>query len=478
MRQILFIIFTAGLLNAQLLIDRTYELAVPNDDIFSGYLYGNGIVDIVINNTMVWAGTGYGLNKTTSAGQYWENYDQENYLAKGGVSAIHYMDENTLWIATAFDTVAAETEMTAGGGLSYTRDAGATWTFVRQPVDPNSDTLGYSPTTTNISNITYDIASLDSTIWITSWAGGLRKSNDMGKTWEVVTIDGRPFRAANDNVIHLAFSALVENGNLWIGTAGGIGRSANNGESFEVFSHKAGEETISGNFVVALGYQPAANTIWAATIEANAESEYRAVSKTSNGGATWQVVLPGIFAHNFAFDGNIVYVAADEGLFKSEDGENWYTFPPIKDYDTGDEILRNEFYSVNIQNLTGGGSRLWAGSSDGLVYTDDNGFTWHVNRSYVRTSIRPEPKAYAYPSPFSPSRHSYARFEFDFENTQKVDIKIFDFAMDLVKKIQIDDLKPKWDGTNEAGDIVASGVYIYRVEVDGQLTWGKIAVIN
>ena len=50
--------------------------------------------------------------------------------------------------------------------------------------------------------------------------------------------------------------------------------------------------------------------------------------------------------------------------------------------------------------------------------------------------------------------------------------------MDKVKTISIDDFRPKWDGTNDNGDVVASGIYFFRAEVDGKISWGKIAVIN
>ena len=50
--------------------------------------------------------------------------------------------------------------------------------------------------------------------------------------------------------------------------------------------------------------------------------------------------------------------------------------------------------------------------------------------------------------------------------------------MDLVRKISIDQLKPKWDGKNDNGNNVASGVYFFRAEVDGDVNWGKIVVVN
>jgi hypothetical protein len=58
-------------------------------------------------------------------------------------------------------------------------------------------------------------------------------------------------------------------------------------------------------------------------------------------------------------------------------------------------------------------------------------------------------------------------------------IRIYDFAMDPVATVPMEDaLKPKWDGTMNSGGLVASGVYFFRAKVGGQVTWGKIVIIN
>ncbi|HGY54433.1 MAG TPA: hypothetical protein ENK44_01900 [Caldithrix abyssi] len=480
MKQILILVLLASAISwGQGILSKTYLLKENSseDYIFDGFLYGNGIVDLLATDSLVWAATGYGLNKSADDGATWQNFRTVHYGGKGGVAAMGYMDEQTFWISTAFDTVAQDQEMAAGGGLSYTRDGGATWTHIKQPVDSRDETE-YSPTTTNISNITYDIGFVDSTVWITSWAGGLRKSSDMGQTWQVVTVDGKPFRAANDNLIHLAFSVLYADGALWVGTAGGIGKSSDGGQTFEIYKHSSTQPSISGNFVVALAHQEYDGTIWAATIEASDTSEFRAVSFTTNGGQTWQTTLDGVFAHNFAFDGQRVYAATDQGLFVTEDkGNNWYKLPDIKDRQSGEEILTEVFYSVAVQKNPGV-TRLWVGSADGLAYTEDNGNTWHVIRSYVRLSKRPQPAVYGYPSPFSPSRHDYMRFECGDAAPSEIDIKIYDFSMEQVRVLPVTDYKPKWDGKNDAGETVATGVYHFRAEIKGQVTWGKIVVIN
>jgi len=466
----------------------------------SEVLLGNGVIDLLtMRDSIVVAGTGYGLNLTADDGETWHNINSSDYKGKGGIVALAKMDDSTLWISTGFDSLIQEDYLDVGSGLSYTQDFGKTWTHIPQPVDPNEpDSLGYSPTTTPVQNLSYDIAILDSTIWITSWGGGLRKSEDMGQTWQVVTADGQPFNvssATNNNwKNHVAFSVLAENDNLWVGTAAGIWKSTDKGNTWTHFSASNQVYPISGNFIVALAHQKytrssgdTVNAIWAATIVAEGNNEVSAVSKTVNGGETWEVMLENTFPHNFAFNDSIAYVAADEGLFISNNaGKTWYSLPPIRDDVTGEEILRNIYYSASVTNKVSG-KTLWIGTADGLASTNDNGNTWSVYRSYQPTRFNSTPEVYAYPSPFSPSRHNYIRFQYDIHQAGEVDIDIFDFAMDKVIGFTEYEASPsgnspdrsaKWDGRNNRGGVVASGVYFFRVKVEDKVTWGKLVIIN
>lgn len=446
---------------------------------------GNAMVDMVSKDSLLWAGSGYGLNRTTDAGQTWTAFTSRDYLGKGGVTALTFMDDSTFWIATGYDTTVADGgNHDAGGGLSYTKDNGITWTHIRQPIDSRDETE-YSPTTTVIQNITFDIAVQDSTIWITSWGGGLRKSTDMGQNWQVVTTDGIPFSSL-EYLNHRAFSVMSENGNVWVGTAEGISKSKDNGKTWRRFKHDNQELPISGNFVVALAHQPHTNTIWAATIETDT-SDRRGVSKSDNGGESWETMLEGRFTHNFAFDGPFVYVATDSGMYVSNDGgDNWYILPRIYDFQTGEDLIGDEYFSA-ANTKEGAVTRLWVGNTDGLASTTDKGINWKIHRSFKSTRDSDTPVAYAYPSPFSPSRHDYIRFQYDISQSGEVVIDIYDFAMDHVATVReyesdpVDetfDRNSKWDGRNVAGNVVASGVYFFRINVEGNITWGKLVVIN
>ena len=492
-KQYLFILLLSGTLNllqAQAFYKNSFTLQ-NTDKIPSDQLYGNGIVDVLVQGDIIWVATGYGLNR----GEYdemngdwlWKNFRAKQYGGKGGVSAMGLMGDSLLWIATAFDTTVRkgtddEADLPAGSGLSYTRDGGATWTHIPQPVDDKD--APYAPTTTTVQNLIYDMAFVGNTVWIASFGGGLRRSDDLGKTWQVVTTDSLMFSSAA-NLNHRAFSLLSVNDTLWVGTADGISKSPDNGLSWQRFKFNPQDSTtISGNFIVALAYQPSQNTVWAATIEAVKEGEFRAVSRTADGGKTWQRLLgrEQLFTHNFAFDDEHIFLPADKGLyFSADNGESWEVLKTLQDRESGNEILHEEYYSVAVQSAPPG-KRLWLGASDGLATTLLDGplstREWTILRSYVSTKVRKKPKIYAYPSPFSPSRHLYIRFEFD--GTKQLDgpIKIYDFAMDEVAKIYSEELKPKWDGKNASGDVVASGVYFFRAKVGGKVTWGKIVVIN
>lgn len=477
----LILLLLGGVLFSQSALNKSYALLGENNPL-AGSLYGNGVVDILVQDTVLWMATGYGLSKATFNSQtgsvIWRSFDEDDYLSRGGVSAMALQDDSTLWIATAFDTTAQGSNLPAGGGLSYTRDGGNSWTHVAQPVDDVNEP-NYAPTTTVIQNLTYDIAFVDSTIWIASFGGGLRRSDDMGKSWQVVTTDGL-FFSSGAHLNHRAFSLLNVNDTLWVGTAEGISKSADNGQTWLRMTADAGSDTtISGNFIVALAYQEQEHAVWAATLPAEDTDEFRAVSRTYDGGANWQTELVDeqMFPHNFAFSGSRAYVASDQGLYwQNGANEDWQNLVQISDTQSGNEIFQEDYYSAAVAD-----SWLWLGNSDGLAYgriADDLSLvSWQVARSFIPVTADGQPAIYAYPSPFSPSRQYYIRFELGSGRLDE-QIRIYDFGMNQVARVQSDELKPKWDGKNDAGDTVASGVYFFKAKVDGKIRWGKIVVIN
>jgi hypothetical protein len=480
-------------LNAQL-IDG-FNLQINNPD-RSG-LVGNGITDLAIFQDQLHAGTGFGLSISADRGENWQNFTPTEYGGKGGVSALTIATDGTIWIATGYDTLVQDDQsLSAGGGLRFKRPGSSTWEFIPQPIDAVTDTMGgMRPTTTHVQNVTYDIAILDTQIWITSFGGGVRRSLDMGQSWEVITTDGNPFSAL-DYLNHRGFSAITDtSGNIWIGTAGGISKSTDGGENWEryfVSNQVPVAGGITGNWIIGMAHNPWDNSVWAVNLNTGGD-EYNSVSRTLDGGRTWQNFLvselsDGTFARNIAFYDSAIYVVTEKGLYKSvDDGSSWYLFPMIEDFETGERILTDKFYSVATQSSNGISHRLWAGTADGLATSDNNGFTWVVYRSFVSTRQRTDPAVYAYPTPFSPERGTEIRFQYDLNNPGEVKIDIFNFAMEKVISIREYesnvssgnfDRSASWDGRDNNGRMVDNGVYFFRAELEGKVTWGKIVVIN
>ena len=460
-------------------------------------LVGNGITDLIWSGSKLYAGTGYGLSITADLGEHWQNYTPGNYGGKGGISALAIAPDSTIWIATGYDTTVQDDEtLDIGGGLRYLSPGSSEWVYIPQPKDARTDTMnGMKPTTTRVQNITYDIAILDTQVWITSFGGGVRRSLDKGQSWEVITTDGKPFSSL-DYLNHRGFAAMAEGGNIWIGTAGGISKSSDGGQTWERFF--VGPDQIpepggiSGNWCIALAHNSWNNSTWAVTLSTGGD-EYNAVSMTLDGGRTWQIFLKdelsdGTFARYIAFYDSAVYVATEKGVYKSiNNGQTWFKFPAIIDRISGEQLLTDKFYSVATLPGENGEHQLWVGSADGLASTANSGYTWTIYRSFVSTREREDPAVYAYPTPFSPERGTILRFQYDISQAGEVNIDIYNFAMEQVISISKQEFAPTqnsfdrsatWDGRDNNGRMVDNGVYFFRAKVEGKVSWGKIVVIN
>lgn len=489
-------------------------------------IISNFISDIIVvsndGGDTVWFGTGKGISRTTNRGLSFQNYYGTEPFGEDDVSGLAVY-KNWVVVATAFSQLVNEEYIPTGTGIKVSSDYGATWASYPQPIDGlNDSTIQYGistitalPVVVDEFNLSYDIeitrknTTSDSLVfWITSWAGGTRKSTDFGATWQrvvlppdafnTITPTGGPYNfelnprdppLGNNN--HKGFSVTAENDStIYVGTANGINRSSDWGMSWKKynFDSTGTGNGVSGDFVVGLDVQKYGNNVivWASSNPTKG-GEFSAFSFSSNFGATWSNTLDVAFTHNVGFKDSIVYGATDDGIWRSYFTPNafsWSRPSIIYDEEIRDQIRTNLFYAVDSQ-----GDSVWVGSGDGLARTTDTLTSpwvgkWKIFRAYQNITATNE--SYAAPNPFSPDDEVCRIYYKTGKTASNITIKIFDFAMFPVRTViqnasrtSPDVIWATWDGKRDDGTQVNNGVYFYRIQIDKDETvWGKILVLQ
>lgn len=476
----------------------------------------NSIGDIITIGDTVWLGTSRGVCVSFDRGNNWTNFYDTSPFGIDAVSSIGY-NKGVVWAATATSVEGVGGgNVDKGTGLKFTTDNGLNWTAFPQPVDADTDTeeiygnnvIPALPVTVAEQNLTYDIAFTPGTIWITSFAGGLRKSTDMGNTWKRVVIppdnlssikpgDTLDFCLSpvggnfcdNGNLNHRAFSVIAANDStLYVGTAGGINKSTDNGISWVKFNHQNQVEPISGNFITALGYNHSNNTVWAATWKAEESSEYYGVSSSTDGGQTWSVFLDEERAHNFGFKENNVITTTDNGAFRTTNqGGSWILpnaiIDTVSDPTSSIYLHTNVYYSAAFE-----GNDVWLGSNDGLALLKETAL-WRGNWKlyFAAQPVKSKGETYCYPNPFSPRQEQLKIIYSTDDLPANVTIRIYDFGMNYTRTVIQNAIRQRnmngppdfWDGRDDNGNLLPNGVYFYRVDIgDEEPLFGKIIYLQ
>ncbi len=472
----------------------------------AGVLPSNSLSHLGVHGQTLWAGTGNGLARSDDGGRTWTGYANNNQFAQSGIFSIAIKGD-TIWTSTGYSKDVSGSSVQTGSGSTYSVDNGLTWHGIPQPLDARDDSVviygsnrvHFLPIVVPEQNVTFGSAISDSAVWIASWSSGLRKSTDLGATWQRIVLPASNLASIaptdtlgvysidprNDNNF-LAFSVATSGADtVWAGTAGGVNRSTDGGRSWVHFTAINETAHIGSDWIVAIGLQNLGHRtrVWTTNWPAEGPTQEYAVSFSDDNGLSWSNQLVGVKAYGFAFKDSIAYVATADGIYRTANGgQTWLKSGTIVDPATGARITTSAFYAVAVI-----GDTLYGASDDGLVRTIDNaahpfGASWQIARSFVPSQATSN--VYAYPNPFAPTMES-VRIHYTTGTTPgTVTIEVFDFGMNRVRTIvkdasrsgETDDI---WDGKDDWSRTVVNGVYFYRVIINGGTpSWGKILVLQ
>ena len=507
-------------------------------------ILNNSVTNLHAEGDVLWVGPH--LNVTRDGGHSWYVADADSLV--GLRNRVYSIDAegDVIWVGLGttrrVGTANGNEVVDLAKGFLFSEDGGTSWNY-RSPLPPQDR----DPTTTGILDlpedtlITYgnvqivalaitvpdvsppwdiDYDPVTGNVWAANQLAGLRRSRDQGRSWQRVILPPdttrflspllgydfpyfvQPTNVPREQFYGLnfqVFSVLADKaGTIWTGTADGVNRSTDGGESWYHFTV---EDGLTGNLVISIEEQLRSSpdpVIWIATrpgYKRPGNEQYEqnyGVVVTRDSGQTFEQVLFGDPVWDFAFDDDRVYIAGNSGLHISEDDGR--TFRTVRDFFDPSQPERTRLPNTAAYAVAVNSHGLWVGTEDGLFRSRNGGDTWQLFRtdvplspderaSLVPIEMVPRVKTYAYPNPFSLSSDRLVRIRYQTESSGSVTVRIFDFSMSLVRTLsataqQRGEHDISWDGIDSRGTRVANGSYFYAVEIGRKTVWGKILVLE
>jgi len=207
------------LLPAQKLVPTDFSfrsIVADNTDSLTNKMLSNVVTEVILQFDLrnsppeteqaVWLGTGLGVSvirdsltiETLPRSAIWSSpgdtgliekdileVEKDTLLPEGGISAMAVSGQGSLMLIAV---AGSENGIPVGKGVAYSKNAATesliNWRYYFQPMDLENQTyppfagayLAALPITVPQANVTYDVAFSDEFVWITSWAGGLRRA--------------------------------------------------------------------------------------------------------------------------------------------------------------------------------------------------------------------------------------------------------------------------------------------------------------
>ncbi|NCQ17809.1 MAG: T9SS type A sorting domain-containing protein [Ignavibacteria bacterium] len=385
------------------------------------------------NPTVMYTTGREGIHKSTNGGKSWK------YIGGGAAENFITVDPTNPDIVYV-----AQMPILTTFWLWRTMDGGKTWEkkltslarFDFIAIDPINPSIIYS-VYTDVSKST------------------IVKSYDKGETWEDLNTPIKP----SDMIISKSNNSVI-----YIGSGEGVYKTIDGGITWNYLGLPA------NNHRILLSFAPENEKIIYASVYG------QGVFKTTDGGVHWEIKNQG-FTDTIA--GAIipdpkqigrVFLNTLMGLYVSTNGgDEWKKFRP--------EDFPNLFYPLGI-DTTGTGRIFAVRNNEPGVYTLDSIYS---DPSYVEENSSPQNFILYqnYPNPFNMS----TMIKFVIPSTTNVKLEIYDFLgnkiMTLINGYKSSGVYSfEWNGKNEKGEYVSSGLYFLRLLNANMVLSKKMIVIK
>lgn len=156
-------------------------------------------------------------------------------------------------------------------------------------------------------------------------------------------------------------------------------------------------------------------------------------------------------------------ISTGETILERNESNSYFSYPELLDVNN-DDLNELIIYKFDFPFFEGYTYEIYTTTTTGLSESSTpKGFKLYPN----------------FPNPFNPS----TTLKFNLDTESRVQIKIFDIKGELMKTL-IRDLTPAgeneiiWDGTNDTGYRLPSGVYVYQVEAGTNIDSRKMILLK
>jgi photosystem II stability/assembly factor-like uncharacterized protein len=447
-------------------------ISIINPEIPTSLSMALDVFDVAVNpqeSNNLYLGTGIGPYKSTNGGNSWVQ-------SFAGMKNFYAFD---IKISPSNSSIV----YAAGGqGVHRSTDHGATWKYIGargyftkttiDPVDANIvyasidgiDLTYYFSRTTN-SGKTWTVASaIHSLTFIpfieidrspqravyTSTYNQFLRSFDFGLTWETIQAP----------IIPISIAIANDNPNLlYIGSRfGEVYKSLDRGETWDSLAL-----ATSGNQTTVFLNPLNSQTVYARIFG-------KGIYKSTDGGLTWMEKNNGLESLNYNIShGNIslvnpinpeeIFLVTDNAIYQTLNGGDEWQLMELN-------LPSSTVFTLALVIDTTGGKKFFAGSNrfPGVYMLD---LITSVEENNYQQLPRFIELHQNYPNPFNPS----TVIEFTLPHSANVVLEIFDMLGRRMKTLLNARVtnglhSMSWDGTNEKGELMATGMYIYRLTAD------------